>query len=327
MSTKPMQARNLRKEAIEVLGFDPFDEEYRSQIVKINSFQAEWILKNLNNDNRKFSKGQYAKLRKNWLKFGWQLDGNPMTFTAAGNIQEFQHRLELIWKEDFEAEVVIVTGIMRDCFTNTAVAKPRKAIDEITRVDKSATAEQVAALNSIMKIRGYGEDKDTRVDLERFNAIKLWKIWGDTIQEAEKDIVAPFYDRTDKFTSFKRVITAYAAMMLDKDSAETAKQLLTLLGDELLKKNTTCLTSEMLKLRLDEEAGGNLTNTSRSQLVYQLLVVASDKLEESEAAWNGEVHLGLDTGNRTHESLKKKGYYRKFLRNPQQLTVTLPGMG
>ena len=100
MSTKPMQARNLRKEAIEVLGFDPFDEEYRSQIVKINSFQAEWILKNLNNDNRKFSKGQYAKLRKNWLKFGWQLDGNPMTFTAAGNIQEFQHRLELIWKED-----------------------------------------------------------------------------------------------------------------------------------------------------------------------------------------------------------------------------------
>ena len=169
MSTKPMQARNLRKEAIEVLGFDPFDEEYKSRIVTINSFQAEWILKNLNNDNRKFSKGQYAKLRKNWLKFGWQLDGNPMTFTAAGNIQEFQHRLELIWKEDFEAEVVVVTGIMRDCFTNTAVAKPRKAIDEITRVDKSATAEQVAALNSIMKIR----EASLKKNLKKRKKIKI----------------------------------------------------------------------------------------------------------------------------------------------------------
>ena len=123
------------------LPFNPKSQVYEALTCRINSEIAEYLLKYHNFDNRKMSKTHAKKISKNIDQQGWLLDGQPITFNKEGNLTEAQHRLHAISKRDPRElfTVIVVTGVEANCFSKCALAKPRKPIDEIHRVDESAT--------------------------------------------------------------------------------------------------------------------------------------------------------------------------------------------
>ena len=124
-----------------LLSFNPKTEEYNAFVLDINVDIASYILNYHNFDNRKVSNSQINNIYKSISLTGWLLDGQPITFNVDGNLTEGQHRLEAIVREnnpDKKYKVIIVTGVARDTFSQTATNKTRKPIDEIQRKHKKA---------------------------------------------------------------------------------------------------------------------------------------------------------------------------------------------
>jgi len=287
-----------------ILGFNPCSKEIQAFLCSITPEMAQYILDHHNKDNRKIDKSQQQKIARSILEDGWLEDGQPLTFNTEGNITEAQHRLLAIVQTEVTVQMVVVTGVDIGCFTKCAPAKPRKAEDEIQRKDKTATPSEVSTLRQLL-IRRQG------VKLTIQNAIDQWINWRLVVREGRK-LVDGFFDSVEDYNPWERTFAAWASLMLSIGEEETATTLLALLQAEVLEdESASCLTREFRQFFLENSV--YMSNAGRTNFIFQLLCVASDRLKKQP---NGEIQLGLSIDQFNHDYLKKKGVYRKFLENP-----------
>lgn len=286
------------------LPFNPVNTEYSANIYHITPDQAQYILDYHNKDNRKICKSQVGKILRSIEDDGWLLDGQPITFNKQGNLTEAQHRLAAIAKfhdRDREFEVIIVTGVALDCFTKCALAKPRRAVDEIQRKDKTALASEVAILGDLMK-RRRGEK------LSINNAVYHWELWKDDIRRGV-DLIDSFVTNTEKFSSQTKTLGAWASLCVNAKYVNEASSFLELLEEEVLSvEPTTRLTSDFISYW--NENAVDLSNEGRLVLFYQLLCVATDRMISRD---DGKIELDVTASDLQHDSLSNRGVYRKFL--------------
>jgi len=290
----------MKLSSIDVLGFNPVSKEIQVLIANITPEIAKYILEYHNFDNRKIIRSQVNKIRESIREDGWLEDGQPLTFNTQGNITEFQHRLEAILAEGITVKVVVVLGVEPNCFTQCAPAKPRKAEDEIQRKDKTATPRQVSTLRQFLN-RRQGEK------LTINNAIRLWDQWKHVVREG-RELVDGFFDSVDQFDTWERTFAAWASLMVYVGRGDVATTFLELLQDEILDSGSTCLSRGFIDFY---EAHNNyLSNSGRTDLIYQMLCIAGDRVEKVPT---GRVQFGMDIGQMNHDFLKQKGFYRQFL--------------
>ena len=77
-----------------------------------------------------------------------------------------------------------------------------------------------------------------------------------------------------------------------------------------------CLTREFDEFFCKHSV--RMSNTGRTELCWQLLCVASDRMIKDPTG-NTQLNITIDKCN--HESLSKRGVYRKFLDNPQNIVL------
>jgi len=290
----------MKLSSIDVLGFNPVSKEIQVLMANITPEIAKYILEYHNFDNRKIIRSQVNKIRESIREDGWLEDGQPLTFNTQGNITEFQHRLEAILAEGITVKVVVVLGVEPNCFTQCAPAKPRKAEDEIQRKDKTATPRQVSTLRQFLN-RRQGEK------LTINNAIRLWDQWKHVVREG-RELVDGFFDSVDQFDTWERTFAAWASLMVYVGRGDVATTFLELLQDEILDSGSTCLSRGFIDFY---EAHNNyLSNSGRTDLIYQMLCIAGDRVEKVPT---GRVQFGMDIGQMNHDFLKQKGFYRQFL--------------
>lgn len=286
------------------LPFNPSSTEYAAKIYHITPNQAQYILDYHNKDNRKICKSQVGKILRSIEDDGWLLDGQPITFNTQGNLTEAQHRLAAIAKfydRDREFEVIIVTGVALDCFSKCALAKPRRAVDEIQRKDKTALVSEVAILGDLMK-RRRGEK------LSINNAVYHWELWKDDIRRGV-DLIDSFVTNTEKFSSQTKTLGAWASLCVNGKYANEASSFLELLEEEVLSvEPTTRLTTDFISYW--NENAVDLSNEGRLVLFYQLLCVATDRMISRD---DGKIELDVTAADLQHSSLSNRGVYRKFL--------------
>ena len=100
-----MEIRRIESE--KVLGFNAYSKEADSFIIEITPKQAQYILDNHNEDNRKLVKSQVNNIVRSINNDGWLFDGQPLTFNIEGNITEFQHRLHGIVETGVTAKLSV----------------------------------------------------------------------------------------------------------------------------------------------------------------------------------------------------------------------------
>jgi hypothetical protein len=296
-----------------ILGFNPRSKDYETFIMDVTPSIAKYILEHHNKDNRKIVKSQVNSISRSIRNDGWLEDGQPLTFNVEGNITEAQHRLLAIIETGVTARMIVVLGVDTGCFTKCAPAKPRKAEDEIQRKDKTATPSEVSTLRQVL-IRRQG------AKLTIQNAIEQWISWHHVVREGRK-LVDGFFDSVEDYNPWERTFAAWASLMISIGEEEVASNLLSLLQAEILEdESASCLTREFRNFFKDHSI--YMSNAGRTEFIFQLLCVASDKLKKQS---DGEIQLGMSIDQFNHEYLKKKGIYRKFLENPDNLqTLTLP---
>ena len=302
--------QGIRKiESEKVLGFNPYNKEADSFIIEITPKQAQYILDNHNADNRKLVKSQVNNIVKSINKDGWLFDGQPLTFNIEGNITEFQHRLHAIVETGVTAKISVTLGVATGCFTKCAPAKPRKAEDEIQRKDKTATQSEASTLRQVLIRR-----KGAKLTIQ--NAIDKWIFWKKYVREGRK-LVDTFFAETDEYNPWERTFAAWGALMKSIGQEKIVEDFLDLLQSEI-KDDTSpcCLTREFDEFFCKHSV--RMSNTGRTELIWQLLCVASDRMIK-DSTGNTQLNLKIDKCN--HEYLSKKGVYRKFLENPNNITL------
>ena len=305
MTSNVQEIRRIESE--KVLGFNPYSKEVDSFIMVITPEQAQYILDYHNGDNRKLVKSQVNAIVRSINKDGWLFDGQPLTFNVEGNITEFQHRLHAIVLTGVTARTTVTLGVTTGCFTKCAPAKPRKAEDEIQRKDKTATQSEASTLRQVL-IRRRGEKLTIQ------NAIDQWRCWKEYVRDG-RNLVDTFFDETDDFNPWERTFAAWGALMKSQGHEKIVEDFLDLLQSEI-KDNTSscCLTREFKKFF--EEHSVYMSNVGRTEFVYQLLCVASDRMIKDPT---GNIQLNLKRDNCNHAYLSQQGVYRKFLENPQNI--------
>ena len=298
-----------RIESEKVLGFNAYSKEADSFIIEITPKQAQYILDNHNEDNRKLVKSQVNNIVRSINNDGWLFDGQPLTFNIEGNITEFQHRLHAIVETGVTAKISVTLGVATGCFTKCAPAKPRKAEDEIQRKDKTATQSEASTLRQVLIRR-----KGAKLTIQ--NAIDKWIFWKKYVREGRK-LVDTFFAETDEYNPWERTFAAWGALMKSIGQEKIVEDFLDLLQSEI-KDDTSpcCLTREFDDFWCKHQV--RMSNTGRTELVWQLLCVASDRMIKDPTG-NTQLNLKIDKCN--HEYLSKKGVYRKFLENPQNIVL------
>jgi len=293
-----------------ILGFNPRSKDYETFIMDVTPSIAKYILEHHNKDNRKIVKSQVNSISRSIRNDGWLEDGQPLTFNVEGNITEAQHRLLAIIETGVTARMIVVLGVDTGCFTKCAPAKPRKAEDEIQRKDKTATPSEVSTLRQVL-IRRQG------AKLTIQNAIEQWISWHHVVREGRK-LVDGFFDSVEDYNPWERTFAAWASLMISIGEEEVASNLLSLLQAEILEdESASCLTREFRNFFKDHSI--YMSNAGRTEFIFQLLCVASDRLKKQS---DGEIQLGMSIDQFNHEYLKKKGIYRKFLENPDNLQTS-----
>ena len=293
----------------DVLGFDPCSQEPTSFIMEITPDMAAYILKYHNNDKRKLINTQVNKIVKSIRKDGWIFDGQAITFNIEGNLTEGQHRLHAIVITGVTAKCSISGGITTGAFTKCTPAKPRKAVDEIQRKDKTATSSEVSVLHQVL-IRRKGEKLTIQ------NAIEKWVFWKSFVRSGRKSIDT-FFDSVDKFNAWERTFGAWATLMATLREEKVVSDFLSLLESEI-KDDTSpcCLTREFIQFF--EKESVYMSNAGRTELVFQLLCVASDRMLKDPS---GNIQLNVSMDKLNHDMLRKRGTYRKFLDNPDNIIL------
>ena len=299
------QKKSLLEKGEEVLCFNPISKSAKTFITELSPDQAQHILDFFNNDNRKLSKAQVNAIAKSINKDGWMFDGQSITFNVEGNLTEGQHRLNAIVNTQTVAKVSISLGVITSAFTKCAPAKPRTATDEIQRKDPSATSSDCTTLRQILK-RRQGDQ------LTMKNAIEQWEKWKLYIRAANK-LVDEFFDRIAEHRSWARTYTAWAALMISVGEAELVSTFMSLIQEEFLSGNASCLTREFRKFFRENS---EMSSSERTALMWSLLCICGDRLKKEPT---GEIQLGLDMPDCSHQTMKRKGFYRKFLDDPQEI--------
>ena len=294
------------------LGFDPKSKEMKTFLTNITPTIAAYILANHNKDNRKVVKSQVKKIAKSIREDGWLEDGQPLTFNVDGNITEFQHRLLAIIEAGVTIRCVVVLGVAPGCFTKCAPAKPRKAEDEIQRKDKTATQSEASTLRQLLKRR-----QGNPLTIQ--NAIDKWIIWREYVRSG-RTLVDGFFDSVSEYDSWERTFAAWAALMGSINESEVAETFLSLLQSEILDDESACCLTREFK-SFFEDNSVYLSATGRTDMVYYLLCIASDRLKKQS---DGEILLGVTVDKLTHDTLKKSGFYRKFLENVDNIQISKP---
>jgi len=295
----------------EVLGFNPKQKEYEVFMKEITPEMARYILGNYNNDNRKMKKAQVNNITDSIIRDGWLQDGGALTFNIEGNITEFQHRLAAIAIADVTITTPVVLGVTPDCFTKTASPRTRKAEDEIQRKDKTALDSDVTVLREILKRRD-------GVKLTMQNAVEEWFKWKPVILAGQK-IIDGFFDRVPQYSAFKRVFAGWASLMYHVGEKEIADNFLDMLEAEIMDDSISYRLTKDFKDFFMKHSW-EMSNVGRADFMYQLLCVCSDRLVKTPS---GATQLDLTLDKVNHNSLKNRGFYRKFLENPDGIVPTL----
>ena len=313
-----------KQKSINVLGFDPYTQEYGSwigpngeKLYELTPERAQYILDNHNYDNREHSPGQQSKLGKSIDDNGYQKDGDALRFNTEGNTPEYQHRLREIVKRNLTVYVPLVLGVTPESFTKTAGALPRGPWSEISRIDKTAKKHEATDLGVVILRRNY---KASGEELTLQNASTLWPIWKQYVRKGEK-LVEDFFENTDSWKTYRRVFSAWATLMVYYDeehgTAKYVKPFLEMLKNETLEIESKKLTKQFLELFTHKEAAF-YSNAQRPRFMWYLLCVASDRMKKR---MDGNIELYLSILNCNHDDLKKDGIYRLFLVNPDNIST------
>jgi len=268
--------------------------------VKTDTEMARYILAHHNKDNRKICPSQVNKIAQSVATFGWLFTGDAVIFNTNGDINESQHRLTFIASQDAgEYETSVTLGAQPDSFSNAAIAKPRRAHDEIYRKDNTAEASQTAILGDLLVRKG-GKPK-----LTINNAVKLWDDWKDDIKKAEK-ICNTFLTDTEDFSTQKKTIGAFSTLCVNSKLGNDAEAFLDLLKAELLDESTCRLTADFVEYW--KEHTWNESNEGKLKILYMMLCVALDKFLKKP---DGSIALDITPSKLNPKTLR--GCYRKFL--------------
>ena len=309
-NTEKINERVFRRiESEKVLQFNPYTNKRRSFIIKLTPEQAEYILDYHNGDNRKLTKSQVNSIVKSINKDGWLFDGQPLTFNIEGNITEFQHRLHAIVETGVTAEISVTLGVDTGCFTKCAPAKPRRAEDEIQRKDKTAKASETSTRRQVL-IRRQGDKLTIQ------NAIEQWNYWKDYVRAGDK-LTDEFFDKVAEHKSWARTYSAWAAMLIYVGEEQIASDFMSLIQEEFLGDDTCCLTREFRHFfKINSEMSGS----ERTAMLWKLLCICADRLKKQP---NGDIQLGINNpAELDHMKLSQKGFYRRFLYNPQNIALS-----
>ena len=285
---------------ISPLPFDPNSQVRDSMVIKLTPEMAKYILAHHNKDNRKICPSQVNKIAQSVATFGWLFTGDAVIFNTNGDINESQHRLTFIASQDAgEYETSVTLGAQPDSFSNAAIAKPRRAHDEIYRKDNTAQASQTAILGDLL-IRKGGKPK-----LTINNAVKQWFDWKDDIKKAEK-ICNSFLTDTEDFSTQKKTIGAFVTLCVNAKLGDEAEAFLDLLKAELLGDSTCRLTSDFVEYW--KEHTWNESNEGKLKVLYMLLCVSMDRLQKKS---DGSIALNVTPSKLNPKTLT--GCYRKFI--------------
>ena len=291
----------------DVLGFNPKSETYQTFMTEITPQKAKYILDNHNYDNRKMKMGQVNNIVSSILNDGWLNDGGALTFNVEGNITEFQHRLKAIVISQKTVTAPVVTGVSTDCFTKTAAPKPRRPVDEIQRKDPDALDSEVTTLREFLQRRG-------GVKLNMQNAVEQWDEWKDVIRAGQK-IIDGFFDEVTEYSAYRRNFAAWAAHLYNVNRKDVAETFLGLLQSEVLDEGESYkLTKDFMKFFADNS--WTFGNAARATFMYQLLCVCADRIKKTPT---GAIQLAVSLDKLNHDTLRRKGFYREFLYDPDGL--------
>ena len=287
---------------ISPLPFDPKSQVRDSMVVKITPKMARYILDHHNHDNRKLCPSQVVKIGQSVNTFGWLFDGNGIVFNTNGNINESQHRLTFIANDpnpESEYETVVTLGAQPDSFSNAAIAKPRRAHDEIYRKDNTALPSQTAILGDLLKRRG------NKPALNINNAVKQWFDWKDDIKKAE-NICNSFLSETEDFSTQTKTIGAWTTLCVNAKLSDEAEAFLDLLKAELLGDSTCRLTADFVEYW--KEHTWNESNEGKLKVLYMMLCVAMDRILKKS---DGSIAFNITPSKLDPKTLT--GCYRKFI--------------
>ena len=303
----------------EVLGFDPATTIKNVFKIMMTPYMAQYILDHLNNNNRKIVEGQIAAIRRSVADVGWLWDGGAIVFTTEGNIIEFQHRLKVIVERGKTVEVIVVTGVDPEVFTQAAPAKNRTVTDAINKVDKSATSDEVTVLRQLIKRRA-GQDAQAMgaPKLTMQTATKRWNEWKTCIRSGMR-LTADFFDgNVTDYNPWERQFNAWAALMVDIGKGDLVKPFLDTFKKHKSKKVNSALFTEFEEF-LKEDAVIFLAGENKARMIHIMLCHATDRFELNKS---GDVQFNLTVAKASHSGMLSKGTYRDFLYNPQGLVIT-----
>ena len=284
------------------LPFDPNSQVRDSMVIKLTPAMARYILKHHNSDNRKLCPSQVNKIRQSVNTFGWLFTGDAVVFNINGNINESQHRLTFIASDEnseAEYETVVTLGAQPDSFSNAAIAKPRRAHDEIYRKDNTALPSQTAILGDLLKRRG------NKPALNINNAVKQWFDWKDDIKKAE-NICNSFLSETEDFSTQTKTVGAWTTLCVNAKLGDEAEVFLDLLKAELLGDSTCRLTADFVEYW--KEHTWNESNEGKLKVLYMMLCVSMDRITKKS---DGSIALNITPSKLDPKTLT--GCYRKFL--------------
>ena len=312
------------KLAIEILGFNPVGKEAGAWVgpngetmYKLTPKRAKFILEYFNKKNRKISDTQIKAIGESVSDNGFVYDGDSIRFTKSGDIPEWQHRLKYIVKNNITVYVTINFGVADDASFKTANAKARKPFDRIYISDKTATPEEVSTLKKMIDFRIY-KSKPSGKALTWNTALDLWPEWKKHARRGEA-LTENFFEQTIKWRTFRRVFSAWAALLSFHGKEEIATTFLKMLEDVTKGREGTCVARECKELATHEEVT-TMSNGRRPQYYYQLLCVAADQIEKDKS---GDIQMGVSVSDVNHDRLVQSGNYRLFLENPDAIQPTL----
>ena len=311
----------LRQESMRILGFDPYTQEYQAVegLYELNKDRAERLLEYHNKNNREFRDSQLKEIDESVEEFGYQDDGDPLRIDKEGNIPEYQHRLKTIVNRNLTVVVPLILGVEPGAWTKTAKAAARTNYDEIWRKDKSVTGDEVSTLSEIVLRRNFGIGKaNYKQELKLHTASSLWLEYKDTVRAGER-ITTDFFDGTEVWNPWRRVFSAWAALMWKNGREKDATMFLEWLKSATLGKKSTPLVMGFKKC-WELPGGSYLKNTARPKTIWFMLCKTSDMISKNP---DGECQFILSLTDCNHKTQKTKGHYRLFHRNPDNIKATV----
>ena len=311
-----MPKRTTREESMRILGFYPLDELVRrmwtdtdgNTLYALTPERAQFILDYFNLENRELSDAQVKKIKDSIAQHGWIDDGDVLRFKKNGNIPEWQHRLKAIADGTETVYVMISFGVENDAATKTANAKARSPYDRIHIVDKTATKKEVATCKIMTSFRIKGQKGGVPMDWN--TALDIWPVWSPYVKAGEKIVSdSEFFEKFTKWEIYRRAFAAFSSLCSFHEKSETAALLIKMLLEYLLNGKGTALARTFFKLAYDDSVL-TMSNTRRPEFIYQLLCIASDRLEKDKS---GKTLMNVSINEVNHDNLKLKGNYYLFL--------------